>query len=302
MTQTSTLEQAYAECERITRTEAGNFYYGIRLLPAPKRSALCAVYALARRVDDIGDGDLPREAKLKGLADVRADLDRLDDSADPVLLALGDAARRYPVPLGAFGELVDGVETDLADRVTIEDWDALVVYCRRVAGSIGRLCLSIFGSDAAGEEPRAALFADQLGIALQQTNILRDVREDLGNNRVYLPQSELAQWGIELRTDAAGDLDDPQGRLAAYLRFASARAEDWYGLGLRLVPHLDKRSAACCTAMAGIYRHLNRRIAADPVQVYDKRLRLSGAEKARVALGSLGRSALTRSGQARGRS
>ncbi|HVX53874.1 presqualene diphosphate synthase HpnD [Nocardioides sp.] len=284
-TLSATLQDAYAECERITRAEAGNFYYGIRLLPTPKRSALCAVYALARRIDDIGDGELPRETKLKDLAEVRADLDRLEASTDPVLVALADAARRFPVPLGAFGELIDGVETDLADVVTIADWDALVVYCRRVAGSIGRLCLSIFGSDAVDE--RTELFADQLGIALQQTNILRDVREDLGNRRIYLPQSELAQWGIALRTDAAGDLDDPQGRLAAYLRFAAARAEDWYGLGLRLIPHLDRRSAACCAAMAGIYRHLNHVIGTDPVQVYDKRLRLSGAQKARVAATAL---------------
>jgi len=281
----TTLQHAYAECERITKAEAGNFYYGIRLLPVEKRSALCAVYALARRIDDIGDGDLPHDAKLKALAEVRADLDRLDGSADPVLLALGDAAARFPIPLGAFGELVDGVETDLADQVRIADWDELVVYCRRVAGSIGRLCLSIFGSDLL--DPRTELFADQLGIALQQTNILRDIREDLGNGRIYLPQSELAEWGIDLRVDAVGDLDDPQGRLAAYIRFAAARAEDWYALGLRLVPHLDRRSAACCTAMAGIYRHLNATIAAEPTRVYDRRLSLSPVTKARVAVRSL---------------
>jgi len=286
---TGTLAQAYAECERITRTEAGNFYYGIRLLPEPKRTALCAVYALARRVDDIGDGDLPRETKLKDLAAVRHDVETLlagdHGGTDPVLVALADAATRFPIPLSAFGELVDGVETDLADEVRIADWDALVVYCRRVAGSIGRLCLAIFGSDAT--DPRVELFADQLGIALQQTNILRDIREDLGNHRIYLPQSELAEWGIELRTDALGELDDPEGRLAAYIRFAAARAEDWYALGMRLVPHLDRRSAACCAAMAGIYRHLLKVIAADPVQVYDKRLSLSTAHKARVALSSL---------------
>ena len=290
---TSTLAEAYAECERITRSEAGNFYYGIRLLPEPKRTALCAVYALARRVDDIGDGDLSYEAKLKDLAAVRDDLEALaagSGSTDPVLVALGDAAARFPIPLGAFGELIDGVETDLAEEVRIADWDALVVYCRRVAGSIGRLCLSIFGAESdprAGTDPRVDLFADQLGIALQQTNILRDIREDLGNHRIYLPQSELAEWGIELRTDAAGDLDDPEGRLAAYIRFAAARAEDWYALGMRLVPHLDRRSAACCAAMAGIYRHLLKVIANDPVQVYDKRLSLSTAHKARVAVSSL---------------
>jgi len=297
-----TLDEAYAECERITRTEAGNFYYGIRLLPAAKRTALCAVYALARRIDDIGDGDLPREVKLKALEDTRTDLGRLAEpdlggSVDPVYVALADAARRYPVPLGAFGELIDGVVTDLADEVRIADWEAFVVYCRRVAGSIGRLCLSIFGSDAVisgGDANRSQveLFADQLGIALQQTNILRDIREDLGNRRIYLPQSELAEWGIELAVDAAGRLIDPDGRLAEYIRFASGRAEQWYADGLRLVPHLDWRSRACCAAMAGIYRHLQRVIAADPTQVYDKRLSLSGGQKARVALGSLmGRSA-----------
>jgi 15-cis-phytoene synthase len=284
-----TLAEAYAECERITRTEAGNFYYGIRLLPEHKRTALCAVYALARRVDDIGDGDLPRETKVKALAELRAELDHLGDSSDPVLLALHDAATRFPVPLGAFGELIDGVETDLADFVTIADWDALVVYCRRVAGAIGRLCLSIFGAHPGqGDlDPRTELFADQLGIALQQTNILRDIREDLGNSRIYLPQTELAEWGIELRTDAVGDLDDPEGRLAAYIRFAAARAEDWYGLGLRLIPHLDRRSAACCGAMSGIYRELLHVIEKDPVKVYDKRLSLSPWHKAGVALTSL---------------
>ncbi len=280
----NTLEEAYAACERITRAEAGNFYYGIRLLPAEKRSALCAVYALARRIDDIGDGDLPTAAKVTALDKVRTDLGNIDGSSDPVLLALADAARRHPVPLEAFGELVDGVVMDLGE-VRIKDFDELVVYCRHVAGSIGRLCLSIFGT--VGTEPRAALFADQLGIALQQTNILRDVREDLGNGRVYLPADELERFGIELRTDAAGDLDDPEGHLASYLRFAAARAGDWYGLGLRLVPALDRRSAACCTAMAGIYRDLNTVIGSDPVQVYDKRLSLSTARKAWVALTSL---------------
>jgi 15-cis-phytoene synthase len=284
---TGTLGEAYAACEQITRTEAGNFYYGIRLLPPEKRSALCAVYALARRIDDIGDGDLPPAQKVTELDRVRADLSALSagrDGGDPVLVALADAADRYPVPLGAFGELVDGVVMDLGD-VRVKDLDELIVYCRHVAGSVGRLCLSIFGSDHT--DPRLELFADQLGIALQQTNILRDVREDLGNGRVYLPADELQRFGVELRTDAAGDLDDPEGRLAGYLRHAAARADDWYALGLRLVPHLDRRSAACCRAMAGIYRHLNRVIGADPVQVYDKRLRLSTAHKAGVALASL---------------
>jgi 15-cis-phytoene synthase len=283
-----TVEQAYDACEEIARTEARNFYYGIRLLPPAKRSALCALYALARRIDDIGDGDLPPAEKRAALAAVRKDLGRLEDADDAVLVAVADAARRYPVPLEAFDELVDGVELDV-DGVHVTDVEELVRYCRYVAGSVGRLCLSVFGSDSTSPADRAAAsrYADQLGIALQQTNILRDVREDLANGRVYLPAEELQRYGVELRLDEQGVLDDPHARLAGYLRFAAARAEDWYSLGLRLVPHLDRRSAASCRAMAGIYHRLLVRIEANPTVVYDRRLSLGAAEKARVALTSL---------------
>jgi len=283
-TTTGTLEQAWATCEEITRTEARNFYYGIRLLPPPKRTALCALYALARRIDDIGDGDLPLAEKQAALAEVRKDLGRLESSDDPVMVAVGDAARRFPVPLEAFEELVEGVELDLAE-VRVADYEELVRYCRLVAGSVGRLCLSVFGSDTAA--PQAPAYADQLGIALQQTNILRDVREDLTNGRVYLPADELDRFGVELCLDEHGALADPQARLAGYLRYAAARAEDWYALGRRLLPHLDRRSASSCRAMAGIYHRLLVRIEADPTVVYDRRLSLGTAEKTRVALASL---------------
>ncbi|WP_310964622.1 presqualene diphosphate synthase HpnD [Nocardioides terrisoli] len=282
----TTTSEAYREAVEITRSEAKNFYYGIRLLPPAKRDALCALYALARRIDDIGDGDLPVAAKQAALSDVRKELGRLDDSTDPVYAAVADAARRYPVPMEAFEELVEGVELDLG-QVRIGDFDELVHYCRLVAGSVGRLCLSIFGRERAHDDGTASTYADQLGIALQQTNILRDVREDLSNGRIYLPADELERFGIHLALDGTGVLDDPQGRLAGYLRYAAARAEDWYSLGLRLVPYLDWRSAASCRAMAGIYHHLLTRIEANPVAVYDRRLSLSAGEKARVALSSL---------------
>lgn len=168
----TSLADAYVHCERLTRAATRNFYYGIRLLPAEKRAALCAVYALARRLDDIGDGDLPSEDKLAGLERAREDLRRLGpQEPDPVLAALDDAARRFPVPLGAFEELVDGVEMDVRG-IAYGTFDELVVYCRRVAGTVGRLCLGVFGA----ADPAAPERADTLGIALQQTNILRDVR------------------------------------------------------------------------------------------------------------------------------
>lgn len=281
-----TTTQAYTACEQITRTEAKNFYYGIRLLPPEKRSALCALYALARRVDDIGDEQGEPAAKTEALALLRKELDKVAGGTgtdDPVLFAVADAARRYPVPMGAFGELIDGVQADI-DGIAYGDFDELTHYCRCVAGAVGRLCLSIFG---AGADPSAALYADQLGIALQQTNILRDIREDLLNGRVYLPRTELTHYGVRLELDAGGALDDPNGGLAALIRTATERAENWYCLGLRLLPHLDGRSAACCAAMAGIYRRLNTRIHTNPVAVYDRRLSLSGREKTRVASGAL---------------
>jgi phytoene synthase len=282
----STLEGAYASCETITRAEARNFYYGIRLLPRRKRAVLCAIYALARRIDDIGDGDLPADVKHAQLAEVRRALRQPDDS-DPVIAAVLDAARHFPVPLEAFEELVDGVERDIrmdAGELRYETFEELVVYCRCVAGSIGRLCLGVFGSRP---DPTAPGYADALGIALQQTNILRDIREDLVRGRVYLAQEDLDRFGVTLRLDSDGRLADPDGALRALVRDSATRAAGWYDRGLRLVPLLDRRSAACCTAMAGIYRQLLGRIGDDPTAVYDRRLSLSGREKAAVAARAL---------------
>jgi phytoene synthase len=173
------LDAAYAACARITSSQARNFAYGIRLLPPARRAAMCAVYALARRVDDIGDGDLPLPAKREALAAVRASLTGPAAADDPVVTAVHDVAERFPLPLEAFEDLVDGVETDvemdagLHRCTTVADQ---LTYCRRVAGSIGRLSLGVFGSRP---DPRAAGYADALGVGLQLTNILRDVREDL---------------------------------------------------------------------------------------------------------------------------
>ena len=281
---TSTVADAYATCESITREQARNFYYGIRLLPADKRAALCAVYALARRIDDIGDGDWSTADKLAGLAVVRQSLaDLRTDSADPVVEAVADCAERFPIPLDAFDELIDGVEMDVLGH-SYTSFDELVGYCRCVAGGVGRLCLGVFGSDV---DARASAYANSLGIALQQTNILRDIREDLTNARVYLPREDLDRFGVELTLDADGQLVDPDGGLAALIRDSARRATEWYTEGLRLIPLLDRRSAACCLAMSGIYQRLLAEIAAEPTTVYDRRLSLSGWQKARVAARSL---------------
>jgi squalene synthase HpnD len=275
---------AYRHCEHIVRTRARNFSYGIRLLPPPRRRALSAVYAFARRIDDIGDGDGPAggpaadtERRLAGLAAARERLDTLTSAPqqDPVLVALADAARRYPIPVGAFAELIDGCEADVrgTSYKTIDD---LVRYCRNVAGSIGRLSLGVFGAD---DIDAAAGPADALGVALQLTNILRDIREDRLNGRVYLPAEDLERFGCELDLAAP----DPPDRLSALVRFEAERAREWYDQGLCLLPMLDRRSAECTGAMAGIYRRLLARIAADPVTAVRTRASLPVWEKAAVA-------------------
>jgi 15-cis-phytoene synthase len=284
---TSTVDEALQVCEAITREQARNFFYGIRLLPATKRSGLCALYALSRRIDDIGDGDLPTEAKAAALGRLRADLAHAEASTDPVLIGVAATAERFPVPMGAFGELIDGVEMDVRGR-TYETFDELVEYCRCVAGAVGRLCLGVFGAKPMhSADGSASDFADALGIALQQTNILRDIREDLGNGRIYLPQQDLDRFDVELKLDGNGNLVDIDGRLAQLIEFAATRNRAWYARGWRLMPLLDRRSAACTGAMSGIYRRLLDDIAARPTAVYDRRLSLSGWQKAAVAARAL---------------
>ena len=187
------LTEAYRECERITWTQARNFAYGIRLLPAAKRRGLAVIYAFARRIDDIGDGTLPAQEKIAALEEARRAVLDLNsaDPADPVLLALADTGRTFPVPMAAFGELIDGCVADVRGT-HYETFEDLLHYCRCVAGSIGRLSLGIFGTSHDPEE--AARLADSLGVALQLTNILRDIREDHENGRVYLPAEDLAKF------------------------------------------------------------------------------------------------------------
>jgi 15-cis-phytoene synthase len=279
---------AYRHCEQVTRTQARNFSYGIRLLPAPKRRALSAVYAFARRVDDIGDGTLPADEKLAALGEARASVAAIDkagaDAAagDQVLVALADAARRYPIPLGAFGELIEGCEADVRGT-SYATFGELEHYCRCVAGSIGRLSLGVFGSR---DPATAEKLADNLGIALQLTNILRDIREDLGNGRVYLPAEDLERFGTALLPGRADDLAGDPG-LAGLIRFEAQRAFGWYTTGLRLLPLLDRRSAASAGAMAGIYLRLLEQIVADPAAALRQRQSLPGKAKAMVALRAL---------------
>lgn len=268
------LETAYQRCAEITAREAKNFSYGIRLLPMPKRKAMCAVYAMARRIDDIGDGDMPPSGKQAALAEIRKQLEGLPgDAGDPVAVALDDAAARYDLPLDEFGQLIDGCEMDV-NGTSYQTLDDLVGYCRRVAGSIGRLSLSVFGT----RYPESAVpRAEALGVALQITNILRDVVEDRSMGRVYLPQEHAERVGC------APDLSGPPDKLAELIAFETPHARDWFARGLELLPLLDRRSRGCVAAMAGIYRRLLHRIERDPSAVLRGRISLPATEKLWIA-------------------
>ncbi|MFF4172962.1 presqualene diphosphate synthase HpnD [Streptomyces sp. NPDC001744] len=285
------VQAAYSYCEAVTGQQARNFAYGIRLLPTEKRQAMSALYAFSRRVDDIGDGTLGPAAKRERLEATRDLLDRIragkieEDDTDPVAVALADSAGRFPIPLDGLDELIDGVLMDV-HGATYETWDDLKVYCRCVAGAIGRLSLGVFGTHpGAPGAYRAPEYADTLGLALQLTNILRDVREDAGNGRTYLPADDLAKFGCG---DGFGSATPPEGSdFAGLVHFEVRRARALFAEGYRLLPLLDRRSGACVAAMAGIYRRLLDRIERDPGAVLRGRVSLPGREKAYVAVRGL---------------
>jgi len=291
------LTEAYRECERITWSQARNFAYGIRLLPPAKRRGLAVIYAFARRIDDIGDGTLPAGQKIADLEQARQAVLNLNGNSydDPVLLALADVKRSFPVPMEAFGELIEGCVADVRGT-RYETFEDLHYYCRCVAGSIGRLSLGIFGTGHDLDE--AARLADSLGVALQLTNILRDIREDHQNGRIYLPAEDLAKFDVDPACLGGTTPPDPPAHGGAarppipsgftrLVEFEAERARDWYATGWQLLPMLDRRSAACTGAMAGIYRQLLEQIAAQPGAVLNRRVSLSTGEKAMVAVRAL---------------
>ena len=282
---------AYSYCETVTGQQARNFAYGIRLLPTPKRRAMSALYAFSRRIDDIGDGSLSADAKEARLEETRAVLARIragevaEDDTDPVAVGLSHAAQRFPIPLGGLDELIDGVLMDVRGR-TYETWDDLKTYCRCVAGAIGRLSLGVFGTEpgARGAE-RAPEYADTLGLALQLTNILRDIREDAEEGRTYLPSDDLGKFGCS--AGFTGPTPPDGADFTGLVHFEARRARALFAEGYRLLPMLDRRSGACVAAMAGIYRRLLDRIERDPYAVLRGRVSLPTHEKAYVAVRGL---------------
>ena len=287
-------ERAYAEVERLTRRRARNFAYGIMVLPRPKRRAIAAIYAFARRVDDIADGPARNDEKRERLEALRAAI-AAPPGEDATLVALADARSRYPIPVQALHDLVDGGVQD-TEQSRYADFGELLVYCQRVAGAVGRACVPVYGPRSGLSAERAgrggsgepggspdkvplAERAETLGIALQLINIVRDVPEDFGLGRVYLPQDELASFGVS-EDDIARGRATPAWR--ALMSFQASRARTYLADGLTLLDHLDSRSSACVATFAGLYRETLDRIEAAGFDVFGGPPHLSPLTKLRV--------------------
>jgi phytoene synthase len=258
------VQEAYAEVGRITRREAKNFAYGIMVLPRAKRQAIAAIYAFARRVDDVADGELPPDEKRRQLEELRAALDAVP--ADPVFVALRDARERFDIPREPLAALIDGGLQD-TERSTYRDFAELRSYCEKVAGAVGLACVPVYGSD---DTERAMT----LGIALQLINIIRDVDEDQQLGRVYLPQDELAAFEVEELA--------PSPQFRELMAFEAERARTYLAEGLRLLDSLDRRSALCVGTFAGLYRETLDRIEASGFDVFGEKTRLSTSRKLAV--------------------
>jgi phytoene synthase len=288
------LTMAYSVCRGITRTNAKNFYYAFLVLPKHKRQALCAVYAFMRRCDDIADDPgLSLEERRFKLSSWLTALHRVqqgEPTDDPILLALADAQRRYNIRAGLLDELAHGTAMDVeagtqseeahasaAPRLTVQykTFDDLRGYCYRVASVVGLVCIHVFGY----RDPAAESLAEQCGLAFQLTNIIRDVKEDAAMGRVYLPEEDLAKFGLS----AADLLSTPDAaRFRPLLKLEADRAREFYQAGDQLIPYISEDSQPALWVLVNIYRKLLEKIAARQYDVFSGKVTLTVREKLRV--------------------
>ena len=267
------LERAYEECRLITRREAKNFYYAFLTLPGQRRRAIYVAYSFCRYCDDSVDAEGSNPEKLRRLEELRGKLADCYQgrAAEPVFLGLADVAQRYEIPQEYFQEVLSGVESDLV-KTRYRDFEELRQYCYRVASVVGLICLHIFGF----QDARAKDYAVDLGLAMQLTNISRDVKEDLDFGRIYLPQDELARFGYSEEELLAETYNDAFVNL---MRFQAQRARGYFRSGERLLPYLSPRSRACPAALGLIYGRVLNRIEGANFNVFQGRIGLSTGEK-----------------------
>ena len=264
---------------QVTRKSRSNFFFAFLALPKHRRDALYAVYAFCRTVDDIADLGADTAAQRAGLARWRADIARCYDGAEPehpIARQLATAVRDFQLPRAALEAIIEGCEMDLT-RTTYETAEELEPYCYRVASAVGLCCIEIFGYT----DPRARQYAVSLGMALQLTNIIRDVGADAANGRVYVPQADLRRFGVtndDLRAGRYGDA------FVALMEHEAARARRFYADARAAFPAADARSLVPAEIMGRIYYALLEEIEARRFQVFDGRVTLPARRKAAIAL------------------
>jgi phytoene synthase len=289
-TQALTLESAYSICCAIAKREAKNFYYSFVALPAPRRNAICAIYAFMRKADDLSDDEsIPHDGRRRNLdiwlAGWRSAASG-QPTTDPVFFAVRDAVQSFNIPLSLLDELVAGTTMDLENAQgdtpdTYATFSDLYRYCYLVASVVGLVCIRIFGYT----DPRAEKLAEETGIAFQLTNILRDVQEDAERNRVYLPIEDLTRHSIPL--DALlhrAPATPPTANERALLAEIAQRAENYYQSAQQLLPLIDRESRPALWVLVNIYHSLLRRIQAANYDVFSNRASVPTAQK----LGILG--------------
>lgn len=275
----SSEQEAERFCREMARREAKNFYWGFISLPHDQRIAIYALYDFARQVDDEVDSAPRPELIPQRLAAQRARLHSAPaPEDDPVMYVLLRAMEIYQIPESELQALIDGVEQDFT-RTRYQTWPELREYCKLVASIVGRMCVRIFGFD----DPQALDRADDLGLALQLTNILRDVREDAEMGRIYLPQEDLQRFGI---TEAELLLAQPGPAWNDLVAFETQRARELFESGYHVLKYIPRRAAACVQTMAGIYERILEKIERDPQLPLRERAALSNGEKLRVVVTS----------------
>jgi phytoene synthase len=271
------LDEAYSTCRAIAKREAKNFYYSFLALPAARKNAMCAIYAFMRKADDLADDEsLPHEERRRQLDAWLAEwreASRGGVTADPVFIAVRDAIQRFAIPLSLLEELVAGTTMDLNPRAdnapdTYPTFADLYRYCYLVASVVGLVCIRIFGYT----DHKAEKLAEETGVAFQLTNILRDVAEDAGRNRVYLPLEQLAAHRVSLESllhrSAGAPLTANERELLAGI---GSRAESYYQSAQALLPLINRESRPALWVLVSIYHELLKRIERGGYDVFSRR-------------------------------
>lgn len=285
------IREAYEQCRLVTRKSAKNFYYAFLTLPADKRRAIYASYAYCRLCDDIADEDLPTKQKVELFSDTRRRLGlmKAGDADHAVFRALGDAVERYGIPTRYLEEILEGVEMDLTWS-RFRTFEELREYCYMVASAVGLVCIEIFGyKDASARE-----YAVDLGLAMQLTNIIRDVKEDVERDRIYIPLDEMHSFGYSEEELLAGVVNEPFIRL---MQAQATRARAHFQRGRRLLPLLSGAARACPAVLHDIYSALLDDIERGGFKVFDGRASLNTRRKLFIMAWSWAKSMLPAPGR-----